>query len=59
MKKNNSIITFSLILIFVMLACNLPGTHCKSDSRTYPCHRHRDCLWCLLLPLQRIWLLRR
>jgi hypothetical protein len=26
MKKNNSIITFSLILIFIMLACNLPGT---------------------------------
>jgi hypothetical protein len=25
MKKNNSIIVFSLILIFVMLACNLPG----------------------------------
>jgi hypothetical protein len=26
MKKNNSIIAFSLILIFVMLACNMPGT---------------------------------
>jgi hypothetical protein len=25
MKKNNSIIAFSLILIFVMLACNMPG----------------------------------
>jgi hypothetical protein len=25
MKKNHSIITFTLILIFVMLACNLPG----------------------------------
>jgi hypothetical protein len=36
MKKNNSIITFSLILIFVMLACNMPGAATNPSQAASP-----------------------
>jgi hypothetical protein len=36
MKKNNSIIIFSLILIFVMLACNLPGVAVNQTAQPVP-----------------------
>ena len=36
MKKNNSIITFSLILIFAMLACNLPGAATNQTAEPAP-----------------------
>lgn len=42
MKKNNSIITFSLILIFVMLACNLPGVTVNQPAVPVPATATED-----------------
>ena len=36
MKKNNFIVTFSLILIFVMLACNMPGVTINLGPKSVP-----------------------
>jgi hypothetical protein len=36
MKKNNSIITFILILIFVILACNMPGAAVNQTAEPAP-----------------------
>jgi hypothetical protein len=36
MKKNNSIIAFSLILVFVVLACNIPGVAVNQTAEPVP-----------------------
>ena len=36
MKKNNSVLAFSLILIFVMLACNMPGVTTNQGGNSVP-----------------------
>jgi len=36
MKKNNSVLAFSLILIFVMLACNMPGVTTNQEGNSVP-----------------------
>ena len=42
MKKNNSIIIFSFILIFVVLACNLPGVAVDQTAEPVPATATED-----------------